>query len=145
MHPDKDSMIEQAYELYSQSNSAYRQYLATVASAKGDECLDLIIKEEMKDTFDQSHPGHISGLYLAAVTNNRFIWTDKGLNWVKEKIIELTDKNEYLANRMVGCFRFVSKMQPNLKSKVAKVLEDMLEKLDSKSYVAKSIMSFLAS
>jgi aminopeptidase N len=145
MHPDKDGMIEQAYELYSQSNSAYRQYLTAVASAKGDECLDLILKEERKDTFDQSHPGHLSGLYLAAVTNNQFIWTDQGLNWVKEKIIELTDKNEYLANRMVSCFRFVLKMQPNLKSKVTKVLEEILEQLDSKSYVAKSIMSFLAS
>jgi len=142
MHPDKESLIEQAYQLYVESNSGYRQFLAAVASAQGDE-LKLLKHEEQRSSFDPSHPGHVSGLYLAAVANNGLIWTDEGLKWIGEKIVQLTDKNEYLANRMVGAFRFVSKMKPELKMKVTQTLEEALKQLDSKSYVAKSIKSFL--
>jgi len=145
MHPDKESLIEQAYKIYVESNSGYRQFLAAVASVEGGECLELLKHEEQRASFDPSHPGHVSGLYLAAISNNAFLWTDEGLKWVGEKIVQLTDKNEYLANRMVGAFRFVSRMQPDLKMKVTKILERTLDQLDKKSYVAKSIKSFLTS
>jgi aminopeptidase N len=143
MHPDKESLIEQAYKLYVNSSSGYRQFLAAVAASNGEE-LKLLKHEEQRPSFDPAHPGHISGLFLAAVSNNRLIWTDEGLKWMKKKIVQTAEKNEYLANRMVGIFRFVSKMKPELKDEVTQTLEEVLQQLNSKSYVAKSIKSFLS-
>jgi aminopeptidase N len=142
VHPDKESLLKEAYEKYGKSNSGYRQYMATVAQGSKD-CLRLIKEEEQREGFDMTHPGHVMGLYLAAVSNNRIIWSDEGLDWIADRVVKLAKINEYFANRMIGCFRLTSKMQPDLKKKVVTTLKNVLKELDNDSYLAQTIKSFL--
>jgi aminopeptidase N len=61
------------------------------------------------------------------VMNSKVIWTDKGLDWITEKVKEFSDINTTLASRLLNIFQLVKKMKPELKEKVLERLTQIKE------------------
>ncbi len=131
-HPDKKRMMEEAYETWKIHLSAYTSYLSIIGTGKSDDVFGMIKREESRSTFRTDHPTYIRPLYSSMVNNNKMLWTEDGLNWLRHTIIKLSGVNEMLAGRLVSCCQQARNMEIGLKPKVVKTLGLILDGIDRK-------------
>ena len=61
--------------------------------------------------------------------NNKMVWSDTGIEWVANTVVELASINAYTAGRLLNTFQHVRKLKPNLQSKVKAALESIVGKV----------------
>jgi len=124
-HPERRNLLDEGYRLWKDHLSAYSSYLQIVGSGTHDDVFDMIAEEERRSSFRIEHPTHSRALYLPMSGNNKMLWTDKGIEWVAEKVIKLATVNENTAIRLLACFQQARNLADDLKKKVFAALETM--------------------
>ncbi len=144
-HPRRTELLEEGYDLWRDHLSAYTSYLGIISSGIHDDVFEMIAREEKRPTFAVQHPGHSRSLFLPMTANNKMLWTDRGINWVKETAIRMTPINENTTIRLVACFQQVNKLAPDLKPMVIAALEAIKKTVDPAKFpsVAGRINTYL--
>ena len=107
---------------------AYGAYLQTVASSPHPDVFEAIAREAASADFRIEHPGHSRSLYSGLAANNAQLWSEQGLVWAEEALIELASVNEYVALTFLSAFQLTPFFQEPLRTRV----RDMLERLSGK-------------
>ncbi|MDD4869142.1 MAG: DUF3458 domain-containing protein [Kiritimatiellae bacterium] len=146
-HPRRRELMEEGYNLWKDHLSAYSSYLGVVGSGIHDDVFDMIALEEKRSTFKIQHPTHSRGLYLPMSSNNKMLWTDRGIEWMTNTAIKVAEINENTVIRMIAAFQQVDKLANDLKQKVLKALKTMRAGIDQSAApsVAGRISDYLES
>ncbi|NQT92527.1 MAG: M1 family metallopeptidase [Lentisphaerae bacterium] len=129
-HPRRREIVASAYDQWKDRLVPYTNYLHVVGAGTHEDVFDMIAEEEVKDTFKQTHPGHVRALYLPMSANNKMLWTDRGIDWLAETAISVAPINENTAVRLVGAFRQVARLADDLRPRVVAALERMRDGID---------------
>ncbi len=116
-------ILEKTYEEWHGHLSAYANYLRVVSSGTRPDVFDMIEEEKRRTTFDLSHPTWSRALLLPMAVNNKMVWTERGVTWVAESVIELAPINGYVASRLLNTFQHARKLRPELQTRVLPALE----------------------
>lgn len=128
--PRRRQLLEEGYLLWKDHLSAYASYLGIVGSGTHDDVFDMIAAEEKRSTFKIHHPTHSRGLYLPMSSNNKMLWTEKGIKWMTETVIKVAPINENTVIRLVAAFQQLDKMGADLKPGIIRALETMRAGID---------------
>jgi aminopeptidase N len=121
--PERREILEQAYDTWHTHLSGYGNYLAVIGAGTRDDVFDMIGIERKRPSFDITQPTWARALFLSMASNNKMVWTDRGIQWVADTIIELSRINAFTAGRLLNTFQHARKLKPDLQSKVIAVLE----------------------
>lgn len=127
--PERDEILEAYYEKWRDHVSGYANYLRAISSGSHKEVFEMIEKEKNRDTFDITHPTLSRALFLPMAMNSKMVWTDKGISWVEDTVVELSNINEYTTGRLLSVFQHARKLKQDLKQKVVKALEGIVERV----------------
>jgi len=146
-HPARRRLLDQGFRLWKSHLSAYAGYLVVIGSGIHDDVFDMIAAEEKRPEFKPHHPTHSRALLLPMASNNKMLWTDRGIEWMTRKVINLAAMNENTANRLVAAFQQVDKLGADLKPRVVKALETMRKGINQSAApsVAGRINDYLSS
>jgi len=128
--PRRLNLMQEGYELWKDHLSAYAGYLGIVGSGTHDDVFDMITAEEKKQTYKIHHPTHSRALYLSMGSNNKMLWTKRGIQWMVDTVIKMATINENTGVRLVAAFQQVNQLSADLKPEVAKALETMHKKIE---------------
>ncbi len=64
--------------------------------------------------------------------NNKMVWTDRGIEWLTNAVIELASINSYNASRLLNTFQQVRRLKPDLQKKVRSALTTIMEEIPPK-------------
>lgn len=144
-HPDRAALLKDAYKRWHEHLNAYTGYLRIVASGVHDDVFAAIHAEEKKKGFRIEHPTYSRALYLPMAMNNKMLWTDAGISWMRDTVIRLAEINENTAIRLISPFQLVHQFPAELKSKVLTALNEMATSIDVKKYpsIGGRLQSFL--
>lgn len=124
--PERRELLEDVYRQWHAHLSGYANYLRIVASGTCSDVFDMIATEKNRPTFDITQPTWCRALFLPMATNNKMVWTDRGIRWVGDTVIELSPINTTTASRLLNAFQQVKKLKPELREKVLKELEEIV-------------------
>jgi aminopeptidase N len=130
--PGRRDVLEEAYNDWHEHLSGYANYLRVVASGTREDVFDMIEAEKRRQGFDITQPTWSRALFLPMATNNKMVWTDRGIDWVAGTVIELAPFNATTAGRLLNTFQHVRKMKPLLREKVTAALERILRIVSEK-------------
>ncbi len=116
-------VLEEVYGKWHHHLSGYANYLRVVASGTQEDVFEMIAEEKMRPGFDITQPTWCRALFLPMATNNKMLWTDRGINWIADTIIELAPINAVTTGRLLNTFQHVRKLRPPLREKVESALE----------------------
>lgn len=108
---------------------AYGAYLQTVASSPHSDVFEAIAREASAGDFRMDHPGHSRSLYSGMAANNAQLWSDQGLVWAEEALVELASVNEYVALNFLSAFQLAPSFQEPLRTRVRALLERLSGKI----------------
>ncbi|MGO9116304.1 MAG: DUF3458 domain-containing protein [Desulfomonilaceae bacterium] len=139
-------LLEQAYNAWHQHVSGYANYLRIIGGGTRDDVFDMIEAEKNRSTFDINQPTWVRALFLSMATNNKMVWTDRGIQWLANTVIELARINSYNASRLLNTFQQVRKLKPDLHNKVRSALIEIVDKVprDISATVHEQAKSYLA-
>jgi aminopeptidase N len=132
-HPRRRELMEEAFEQWHRHLSGYTSYLSIVATGRQDDVFDMLAHEEQRPMFRPEHPGHCRALFLPMASNNKLLWTDRGIKWVQETVSRMAGVNENTANRLVACFQLANRLADDLKPKVVAALEAIRDNIDEET------------
>jgi len=127
--PDRLDLLEEVYRKWHSHLSGYANYLRVVSSGTREDVFDMIEKERRRPTFDITQPTWCRALFLPMATNNKMLWTDRGIEWITGAIIDLAPINTTTASRMMNAFQHVHGLKPNLRQKVESALDRILQEV----------------
>jgi aminopeptidase N len=119
-------LLDETYQSWRTHLSAYANYLRIVAAGTRDDVFDMIEAEKLRPSFDITQPTWARALFLSMAANNKMIWTDQGIKWLTDKVIELSGINPYNAGRLLNTFQQYKRLKPELKAKVKPGLERII-------------------
>jgi aminopeptidase N len=125
--PLRRQVLEEAYERWHTHLSGYANYLRVVSGGTCPDVFDMIEAEKRRPGFDITQPTWSRALFLPMAANNKMVWTDKGIKWVTDTVIELAPLNATTTGRLLNTFQQVKKLKPELREKVRTSLERILE------------------
>jgi aminopeptidase N len=128
--PERLPVLEEVYEGWHRHLSGYANYLRVVSNGTCDDVFAMIEREERRPTFDVTQPTWSRALFLPMAANTRMLWTDRGISWLGEKVIQLAPINATTASRMLNAFQHVRRLKPPLPDKVTAVLEEVVARVD---------------
>ena len=139
-------LLEQAYNAWHQHVSGYANYLRIIGSGTRDDVFDMIETEKKRSTFDINQPTWVRALFFSMATNNKMVWSDRGVQWLANAVIELASINGYNASRLLNTFQQVRKLKPDLHNKVKSALAEIVDKVprDISATVHEQAKSYLA-
>ncbi|MBI4777179.1 MAG: DUF3458 domain-containing protein [Deltaproteobacteria bacterium] len=120
---ERRPIIEAAYELWHPHLTGYGNYLRIVSSGTQPDVFDMIEREKTRESFDITQPTWCRALFLPMAANSKMLWTDYGIRWLADKVIELASVNATTAGRMLNSFQLVRDLKPLLKEPVLRALE----------------------
>lgn len=126
---ERRPILERTYQAWHDHVSAYANYLRIVGGGTCDDVFDMIEAEKRRSTFDIKQPTWSRALFLTMAANNKMVWTDRGVQWVADTVIELTPINWFSASRLLNTFQHVKTLKPDLQSKVRPALERILHEI----------------
>ncbi|HEY9247443.1 MAG TPA: aminopeptidase N C-terminal domain-containing protein, partial [Candidatus Methanoperedens sp.] len=91
-----------------------------------EDVFEMIEAEKGRPGFDITQPTWSRALFLPMATNNRMVWTDRGINWIADKVIELAPINATTTSRLLNTFQHVKKLKSPLQAKVMAALEKIV-------------------
>lgn len=115
--------LEQVYQSWHSHLSGYANYLRVIPSGTREDVFDLIEREKKRPSFDMRHPTWSRALLLPMAVNNKMVWTDEGIRWVADTVVELSSINGYVASRLLNTFQMAQKLKEDLRPKVLAALE----------------------
>jgi aminopeptidase N len=127
--PVRRELIEEAYTSWHPNLSGYANYLRVVSSGDREDVFEMIETEKNRPTFDITQPTWCRALFLPMAVNNKVVWTDRGIDWVVEKVIELAPLNATITGRLLNTFQHVGKLRPGLHEKVTAALKSIVDKV----------------
>ena len=126
-------VLEEAYQAWHGHLSGYANYLRVVASGTCPDVFDMVEKEKQRPGFDIKQPTWSRALFLPMATNNKMVWTDQGIRWVADTVIELAPINATNAGRLLNTFQHVNNLKPLLREKVISALEHIVQNVTEES------------
>jgi aminopeptidase N len=133
-HPRRRELVEEGFNLWKDHSAAYTSYLSLVGSGVEDDVFDMLAIEEQRPAFKIQHPGHSRALYAPLTTNNKMLWTARGIRWMTETVCKLAPVNEYVALSVLAAFQQAHNLAPDLKPKVMESLGEMKSRVDAAAY-----------
>ncbi len=127
--PERRAVLEDTYSEWHTHLSGYANYLRVVSSGTNEDVFDMIKAEEERSTFDIMQPTWNRALFLSMAGNNKMVWTERGIEWVAGKVIELAAINPSTAGRLLNTFQHVRILKPALKTPVIRALERMVQEV----------------
>jgi aminopeptidase N len=124
--PKRRDLLEQTYEDWHGHIGGYSNYLRIVSAGTRPDVFDMIEAERQRPTFDIKQPTWARSLFLPMAVNNKMVWTDRGMKWVTDTVVELARINAYTAGRLLNTFQHVREFKPNLQAKVKSALEGIV-------------------
>jgi aminopeptidase N len=121
--PERRTVLEKAYEAWCEHLSGYANYLRIIASGTREDVFAMMKHEKERPTFDITQPTWCRALFLPMAANNKMVWTDRGILWVADTVIELAAINATTASRLLNTFQHVRSLKPDLRDKVTAALE----------------------
>ncbi|MFW5871308.1 MAG: DUF3458 domain-containing protein [Verrucomicrobiota bacterium] len=142
----KRERLEEAFHLWKDSISGYSNYLSLIGRGRDESVFEMIAAEEHRDSFDMRHPTLARALYLPLSRNNKLIWTDRGINWLTGKVIDLAGVNEHTSILLANTFQRAHDLAGDIRPKVNKALRRMFEEIDKSKHpsIGGRIQTFLA-
>ncbi len=125
--PLRLQVLEEAYERWHAHLSGYANYLRVVSGGTCPDVFDMIEAEKRRPSFDITQPTWSRALFLPMAANNKMVWTDKGIKWVADTVIELSPLNATTTGRLLNTFQQVKRMKPELRERVKAALEHIIE------------------
>jgi len=125
--PTRRTVMEEVYNAWHRHLSGYANYLRVVASGTQADVFQMIEAERSRPGFDITQPTWCRALFLPMATNNKVVWTDRGIQWVADTVIELAPINATTTSRLLNTFQHVRRLKPELKGKVVPALERILK------------------
>jgi aminopeptidase N len=126
-------VLEEAYSAWHDHLSGYANYLRVVASGTCPDVFEMIEAEKNRPGFDIKQPTWSRALFLPMAANNKMVWTDQGIRWVVDTVIELAPINATTTSRLLNTFQHVKNLKPALKEKVIPALEQILQNVSEES------------
>lgn len=123
--PDRRLLLEEVYGVWHFHLSGYANYLRVVSSGTRSDVFEMIAGEKNRPSFDITQPTWCRGLFLPMAVNNKMLWTDEGIRWLAETVIELAPINTTTASRLLNAFQHVRKLKPVLREEVLEALEQV--------------------
>jgi aminopeptidase N len=127
--PERLDVLEQVYIAWHKHLSGYANYLRIVASGACSDVFDMIEKERRRSSFDVTQPTWCRALFLPMAVNNKMVWTDQGINWVTDTVINLAPINATTTSRLLNTFQHVKVLKPELQRKVKKALDRIVKEV----------------
>lgn len=130
--PSRRNILEEVYKDWHGHLSGYANYLRIVSSGTRDDVFEMIEAERMRPTFDITQPTWCRALFLTMASNNKMVWTDRGIEWVADKVIYLAPVNGTIA-RLLNTFQHVRGLKPGLCDKVTKALDRIVREVSEET------------
>jgi aminopeptidase N len=127
--PLRRRVLEETYENWHSHLSGYANYLRVVSSGTGEDVFEMIEREKNREGFDITQPTWSRALFLPMAANNKMVWTDRGIQWITETIIELAPINPTTTGRLLNAFQQVRRLKPPLQEKVRAALQQIVRKV----------------
>ncbi|UCG13567.1 MAG: DUF3458 domain-containing protein [Deltaproteobacteria bacterium] len=127
--PKRLAVLEEAYERWHTHLSGYANYLRVVSSGTCDDVFEMIEREEQRPSFDITQPTWSRALFLPMAANTKMLWTNRGIAWLGETVVDLAPINTTTASRMLNAFKQVNMLKPTLKARVVSILEKIVAKV----------------
>lgn len=134
--PSRRNILEEVYSDWHGHLSGYANYLRIVSSGTRDDVFEMIEAERTRQTFDVTQPTWCRALFLTMASNNKMAWTDKGIEWVADKVIYLAPINGTIASRLLNTFQHVKSLKPGLRDKVTRALERIVREVSDETSAA---------
>jgi len=125
--PLRRKVIDDTFESWHSHLSGYANYLRVVASGTREDVFDMIEIEKHRPRFDITQPTWSRALFLPMATNNKMVWTDRGIDWLTDTVIELAPINATTAGRLLNTFQHVRKLRHPLQANVREALEKIVK------------------
>lgn len=120
-------LLEETYRAWHGHLSGYANYLRIVSSSTCDDVFDMIAAEKAKPSFDMHQPTWVRALFLSMAGNTRMVWSDRGIAWVAESVVELSRANWFTASRLLNIFQQVRNLKSDVQPHVRQALQHIVE------------------
>ncbi|HYA31312.1 MAG TPA: aminopeptidase N C-terminal domain-containing protein, partial [Thermodesulfovibrionales bacterium] len=125
--PSRRTVLEETYQKWHFHLTGYANYLRVVSGGTREDVFEMIERETKRPGFDITQPTWSRALFLPMATNNKMVWSDRGIEWVADTVTELAPINATTAGRLLNTFQHVKKLKPSLRDKVSAALERILQ------------------
>lgn len=126
---ERRRILEDTYEAWHGHISAYANYLRVVSGGTRDDVFDMIATEKRRPTFDIKHPTWSRALLLPMAVNNKMVWSEQGIVWVADTVIELASINGYVASKLLNTFQLARLLRVDLQTLVMPALERIIREV----------------
>lgn len=126
-------LLEQAYTLWHPQLSAYANYLRVVSSGTQSDVFAMIEREKRRSSFDIKQPTWCRALFLPMASNSKMLWSETGVHWLADTVIELSAINTTTASRLLNAFQHVRRLKPDLRDLVLPALQRIAEAVSGKA------------
>ena len=131
--PERLEILEEVYGQWHSNITGYANYLRIIASGTREDVFEQIERERSRPTFQITQPTWCRALFLTMANNNKMIWSDRGVNWIADRVIELAPMNYTNASRMLNSFQHVRKMKPYLRDLVISALKRIVDEVPDRT------------
>jgi aminopeptidase N len=145
--PKRLETMERAYQDWHDHLSGYANYLRVVSSGTNSDVFERISAEAGRESFDITQPTWCRALYLPMAANIKIIWTEPGIAWLAERIIQLAALNPTTASRLLNAFQLVRLLREPLRTWAHDALKRVVKRvsgMDSPT-IAGQAKSYLSS
>jgi len=129
-------ILEEIYQQWQPHLSGYANYLRIVSGGTRNDVFEMIEAEKRRPTFDITQPTWARALFLTMAMNNKMVWTETGIQWLTNTIIELAPINMTTASRLLNTFQHARNLRPALRQRVMASLERIVGKLSESDHPA---------
>ena len=125
--PLRRKVLDDTYDSWHAHLSGYANYLRVVANGTREDVFNMIEMEKHRPEFDVTQPTWSRALFLPMATNNKMVWTDQGIAWLTDTVIELAPINATTSGRLLNTFQHVRKLRQPLQAKAREALEKIVK------------------
>jgi aminopeptidase N len=132
---DKKALILEYQTVACKNLVAWETFLSAVARNNSVDHLDLIREVESLEHFRIDQANDQRALIVGFAMNKKnSLLKPEGRAYLKEKVIQLAQINEYSTGRLLKVFGAIDKLEKSYRADVYKILVDLIDALDSKAY-----------
>lgn len=124
--PERRPVLDDVYGSWHTHLSGYANYLRIVSGGTTPGVFDEIDVEKRRPSFQITQPTWCRALFVTMAANSKMVWTDRGIGWLAEAIVELSAVNATTTSRMLNTFQHVHKLKPQLRARVTAALEHIV-------------------
>ena len=132
-HPAREALMREARTLWQPHLAAFMGYLSIVGSSPHDDVFACLAAEEAQPEFLLEHPSHNRALFMPMASNNKMLWTSRGIDWLRDTVIRLGPVNENSALHVLASCRLVDGMSEELRTPVLEAMRAMQNAVDAEA------------